>query len=112
MIQSPATPTLLFMPSYEIYGHVLILLGLNEEAKDMFEKALMERMGRAQSIVGLARSHAALGNEKEAIYFYDYLKAQLDEADENNPLLEEAKLGIKLKGNPSILREKWQWPYL
>ena len=33
MIQSPATPTLLFMPSYEIYGHVLILLGLNEEAQ-------------------------------------------------------------------------------
>ena len=112
MIQSPATPTLLFMPSYEIYGHVLILLGLNEEAKDMFEKALMERMGRVQSIVGLARSHAALGNEKEAIYFYDYLKTQLNEADENNPFLEESKLGVKLKGNPSILREKWQWPYL
>ena len=112
MIQSPATPTLLFIPSYEIYGHVLLLLGLNEESKYMFEKSLMERMGRVQSLVGLARSHAVLGNQKEAVYFYEYLKNQLDEADENNPLLEEAKLGIKTKANPSILQDVWQWPYL
>ena len=112
MIQSPATPTLLFMPSYEIYGHVLLLLDLNEDAKQMFEKALLERMGRVQSIVGLARSHAALGNEKEATYFYEYLKNQLDEADKNNLFLEEAKLATKSKINYTAFREQWRWPYL
>ena len=112
MIQSPATPTLLFMPSYEVYGHVLLLLDLNDDAKEMFEKALLERMGRVQSLVGLARSHAALGNDKEANYFYDYLKTQLDEADENNPLLEETNFGTKSKIDLAVLREQWRWPYL
>ena len=78
----------------------------------MFEKALLERMGRVQSLVGLARSHAALGNDKEANYFYDYLKTQLDEADENNPLLEEANFGTKSKIDLAVLREQWRWPYL
>ena len=112
MKQSPATPTLLFMPSYEIYGHVLLILELDKKAKEMFEMAIMERMGRVQSIVGLARSHAMLGNVKEANYFYNFLQIQLKDADDTNPFIQEAKSWFKSEGNPLKLREQWHWPYL
>ena len=112
MVQSPATPTLLFMPSYEIYGHVLLLLDLNWKAKHMFENSLLERMGRVQSIVGLARAHAMVGNIKEATYFYTYLKNQLKNADDYNPFVAEANSWYNSDGNSTILQGQWHWPYL
>lgn len=114
MKQTPATPTLLFMPSYEIYGHLLLFLDFNEKAKEMFEKSLKERMGRTQSLVGLARSHAIIGNTEQADYFYGYILTQLHQADDGNLFVKEAKSwvesGGKLKNEE--LRKKWWWPYL
>ena len=112
MLASPATPTLLFMPSYEIYGHILLLFDLYTEAKQMFEMALLERMGRVQSIVGLARSHAMIGNVNEATYFYTYLEKQLNDSDDNNPFLQEARNWRTSKETRFMLREQWKWPYL
>ena len=40
MIQSSATPTLLYMPSYEIYGYVLLVTKEYKKAKDEFEASL------------------------------------------------------------------------
>ena len=112
MTQSPATPTLLFIPSFEIYGHVLLLLDLYEDAKYMFELSIQQRMGRIQSIIGLARSHAMLQNRKEADYFYKYIQDQLSGADKNNPFVEEAQAWLESKGDHSAVHDLWKWPYL
>ena len=110
MKQTPATPTLLFMPSYEIYGHILLLLEMYGEAQNMFQMAIEERMGRVQSIIGLARSHAMLNNKKEASYFYNYTLNQLVDADKNNAFVKEAKHWMNFAD--THVRGYWQWPYL
>ena len=50
MIQSLATVTLLYMPSYEILGYVLLAFEKYEHALDMFEKSLVEKMGRTSAV--------------------------------------------------------------
>ena len=112
MIQSPSTPTLLFMPSYEIFGHVLFFLDYHAKAKDMFEMSLKERMGRTLSIVGLARSHAMLGDSSKADYFYTYLRNQMPEAHETNKILKEATSWITSGGNINSVVDQLRWPYL
>ena len=62
MIQSSATPTLLYMPSYEVLGYVLLAKQRYKQARGMFEASLEERMGRTLSLLGLARAHSMLGN--------------------------------------------------
>ena len=111
MIQSSATPSLLFIPSYEIYGHVLLFLGKYSEAKDMFEFSLEERMGRTLSLLGLARAHAMLGNTQQADYFYQYLRTQLQDADEDNMVLNEADSWNMGYITAETLRDNWFWPY-
>ena len=111
MIQSAATPSLLFMPSYEIYGHVLIFLGKYSEAKEMFESSLEERMGRTLSLLGLARAHAMLGNSQQADYFYQYLKTQLQQADQDNLVIKEAENWARPNKTEETLRDNWFWPY-
>ena len=111
MIQSSATASLLFMPSYEIYGHVLLFLERYVDAKEMFEASLKERMGRTLSLLGLARSHAMLGNEEKADYFYHYLKTQLQQADNDNPVVEEAKQWSQSNGQAEAIQDHWFWPY-
>ena len=111
MIQSSATVTLLYMPSYEIYGHVLLFFDKYAEAKEMFETSLQERMGRAVSLLGLARAHAMLGNKQQADYFYKYLRKQLRQADKNNPMVKEAKRWSKSSSQAEKLRNRWFFPY-
>ena len=112
MTQSPSTPTLLFIPSFEIYGHVLLLLDLYEDAKNMFELSIQQRMGRVQSIIGLARAHAILQNRKQADYFYKYIQDQLSEADKNNPFVNEAQAWLESEDDDLAVRVLWKWPYL
>ena len=111
MIQSAATPTLLFMPSFEIYGHVLLSLEKYAEAKAMFEDSLQERMGRTLSILGLARAHALLGNVQQANYFYKYLRKQLKKADNDNPMVKEAERWSTSHGQAETLRDQLFLPY-
>ena len=108
MIQSSVTVTLLYMPSWEVYGHVLLVLEKYQRAKEIFEASLERRMGRTLSLVGLARAHALLGNTKEADYFYQYLKLQLSDADEGNPVVREAESWLKSR---HAMREDWFLPY-
>jgi len=111
MIQSAATPSLLFMPSYEVYGHVLLFFEKYAEAKEMFEASLEDRAGRSLSLLGLARAHSMLGNKQKADYFYLYLKTQLQQADKGNLMVEEAKLWTESKIPAEKLRNQWFWPY-
>ena len=111
MIQSSATVTLLYMPSYEVLGYVLLAFKQYEAAKEMFEKSLVEKMGRTLSLLGLARSHFMLGSKEKADYFYMYLKTQLQEADENNPVVAEAENAVKSDSDAEELKQQWIWPY-
>ena len=69
-------------------------------------------MGRAQSLIGLARSHAMLNNTKKADYFYQYIVKQMQSADDNNLFVKEAKIWLASGGDSKGLREQWLWPYL
>ena len=118
MIQSSATPTLLYMPSYEIYGYVLLVTKEYKKAKEEFEASLEEKMGRTLSLLGLARAclaraHSLLGNTKQATYFYQYLSSQLKHADEGNLAVREAEnwaSSSKSKIAAEKLRDDWFWP--
>jgi len=97
-----------FIPSYEVYGHVLLFLDRYVEAKHMFEESLLENnIGRTISLLGLARSHAMLGKKKQAMFFYQYLKDQYRHAAEDNPVVKEAQSYLKTKRN----LVEWFWPY-
>ena len=115
MKETSQTPTILLIPSFELYGHVLLFVGDIREAKDMFEKSLKRRVGRVLSIIGLARAHALLGNSEQATFFYHYLADQLSDAKLGNPFLEEANVWLKYyptTGNRTLTRGYWTWPYL
>ena len=115
MIQSSATPTLLFMPSYEIFGYVLLVIQRYDQAKQMFEASLEERMGRTHSLLGLARAHSMLGNKKKATYFYKYLRTQLQQADKDlflgldNLAVREADSWLNSPKSRNQA-ENWFWP--
>ena len=116
MIPTNRTPTILFMPSFEIYGHVLLLFKKYTEAKEMFEESLQERMGRTLALLGLARAHSMLGTKLDnkttkADYLYNYLRTQLKDADEDNPVKKEAERWLKSKDDPETLRNHWFSPY-
>ena len=116
MKQTPSTPTILFMPSYEIYGHILLFLDQPRQAQKMFETSLEERMGRTQSLIGLARSHS-MQNKKKADFFYGYIKDQLKNADklfgqDYNLFVKEADAWLNGEANQNNQRDLWQWPYV
>ena len=111
MIQSSVTQTLLFMPSFEIYGHVLLCLGKYKKAKAMFEASLQKRMGRSLSLLGLARAYALLGNVQRADYFYKYLRKQLKNADNDNPMVKESEQWAMSHGLSETLLDQLFLPY-
>ena len=80
----------------------------------MFEKSLIMVMGRAHSLVGLARSHGMLGNKEKAAFFYSYLRDQMAFADKGNLFVEEANTWLnapdKLQFN--LTRPLWKFPYI
>ena len=101
------------MPSYEIYGYVLLVTKEYKRAKGEFEASLEEKMGRTLSLLGLARTHSLLGNTKQATFFYQYLRSQLQQADEGNLAVREAEnwaSSSKSKIAAEKLRDDWFWP--
>ena len=52
-----------------------------------------------------------IGNKEKADYFYNYLKTQLQEADDNNPVLAEAENAVKSETDAEELKQQWIWPY-
>jgi len=109
MKQTYLTVTLLFIPSYELYGQVLLMLEEYEEAAQMFEKSILNTMGRTNSLVGLARSHAMLGHQEDADYFYGYVKEQLEGADKGNLYVREVNKWFKNK-SPQEIKSFFKWP--
>ena len=52
-----------------------------------------------------------LGNSHQADYFYKYLRTQLEDADEDNMVLNEAENWDMGYITAETLRENWFWPY-
>ena len=86
------------------------MLGWYEEARRLFVRSLQERVGRTKGYVGLARSHAALGNKEEASFFYQVVLDQLEEADGANRHVKEAREWMET-GEVWEVKQYWSWPY-
>lgn len=96
-----------FILPTEIYGHVLLFLERFSDAKKMFEQSLLDYgVGKAISLLGLARSHLMLGNTKKATFFYKYLRDQYSKADKDNPVVKEADSWITERKIEELF-----WPY-
>ena len=60
-------------PVYELYGEILLDLDRPSDAVEKFETSLVRMPNRPRSLLGLARAHAAVGNEEEAAEAYGAL---------------------------------------
>ena len=78
-------------PPEEMLGEVLLELDRPAEALEAFEFALSRQAGRAASLLGIARAHAALGHDEEAGRAYHRLFEQWTDADAEIPALQEVR---------------------
>ena len=85
----PATP----MPPHELLAVELAALGRQEEALPAWRDQLARTPRRTQSLLGLARTATALGDETAAREAYAALAAAWSAADEEVPGLVEARAG-------------------
>lgn len=60
-------------PLYEMYGEVLVDLGRHEDAIQQFETSLLRMPNRPRSLLGMARSQAAIGQADLAAEYYQML---------------------------------------
>ena len=76
-------------PIHELAGEVLLAFGQSMEAADRFEQSLLRMPNRPLSLIGAARSYAAM-NEKDMASekFHAYLAVR---TDDSHPAVREAK---------------------
>ncbi len=60
-------------PVHELYGEILMDLNRPQESVEMFETSLLRMPNRPRSLLGLARSYVAMGNDQEAGEAYQSL---------------------------------------
>ena len=60
-------------PVHELYGEILMDLNRPQESVEMFETSLVRMSNRPRSLLGLARSYIAMGNDQEAGEAYQSL---------------------------------------
>jgi tetratricopeptide (TPR) repeat protein len=78
-------------PAAELFGEVLLELERPREAAVEFERALARWPNRSLSLLGLARSSAALGDRDTARRHYERLLGNWRSADPGQPELQEAQ---------------------
>ena len=78
-------------PPHELLGQVLHTLGRYREARDAFQASLARMPRRTASLLGLARTAAALGDDTSATEAYRELAAIWRSADSDFRALEEAR---------------------
>ncbi len=81
-------------PVHELYGELLLDLGRAEDAAEMFETSLQRMANRPRSLLGLARAHAAMGNEMVAAENYGKVAALWADR-EGVPGLDEARTFVE-----------------
>lgn len=77
-------------PSHELLGEVLLELGRPAEAATAFEASLLRMPGRARSLLGSARAHAAAGDRTTAAERFATLRANW-EGQQTLPGYQEAE---------------------
>jgi tetratricopeptide (TPR) repeat protein len=82
-----------WLPSRELYGEILLVLGRGREAAEQFDLALQRTPNRALSLLGRARAAAMSGDRKGAARYYTALAEQWKRADS------------ELEDLPEVLRE-------
>ena len=84
-------------PIHELYGEELLAAGKAEEATAQFSASLLRTPNRPLSLLGLARSYAALGDEDAAKKQYQKLADVWKDRD--FPVLEEANRYLAAAGD-------------
>ena len=74
-------PPAVIKPSHELFGEMLLEVGMPREARAEFNRALELAPKRARSLLGLARAAKAMGDSVGASKAYDELQAVWHRAD-------------------------------
>jgi tetratricopeptide (TPR) repeat protein len=84
-------------PIHELYGEALLEANRADDAADQFARSLQRTPNRPLSLLGLARSYAALGDEEAAKKQYQKLADVWKDRD--FPVLEEANRYLAATGD-------------
>jgi tetratricopeptide (TPR) repeat protein len=84
-------------PIHELYGEELLAANRADEAQAQFSASLLRTPNRPLSLLGLARSYAALGDEEAAKKQYQKLADVWKDRD--FPVLEEANRYLASTGD-------------
>ena len=87
----PSGPASPIKPSHELYGQLLAKTGKHSEAIAAFRTSMSRTPNRAPSLLGLARSSAAVGDMETAHESYEALRRFLKDADPGVPFLKEVR---------------------
>lgn len=93
----PLGPPKPIKPAPELLGEVLLELGRPRDALEPFQQALRRNANRTLSVLGLARTAAALGDVESARAQYRGLLTNYNQADADLPELKEARLALEDK---------------
>jgi tetratricopeptide (TPR) repeat protein len=86
----PVTPGPL-EPARELYGYMLLDRGMAKEALTAFEATMAKEPNRFNDLAGAAKAAQALGDTAKAKVAYEKLVALASAADDDRPVLTEAK---------------------
>lgn len=87
----PSGPASPIKPSHELYGELLAKTGKHAEAIAAFQTSMSRTPNRTRSLLGLARSSAAVGDMETARKSYETLRRFLKDADPHVPFLKEVR---------------------
>jgi tetratricopeptide (TPR) repeat protein len=90
-LDPPSGPAYPLKPSHELHGEVLAAAGKHQEAVREFQTSLMRTPNRTASLLGLARSSAAIGDSETAARSYETLQRFLRDANPDVAFLAEVR---------------------
>jgi tetratricopeptide (TPR) repeat protein len=90
-LDPPSGPVFPLKPSHELYGEVLAAAGRHSEAVKEFQTSLQRTPNRTASLLGLARSSSAAGDQETAARAYQTLQRILSEASPDVAFLAEVR---------------------
>lgn len=94
MLPPPLGLPIPVIPAPELLGEVLLELKRPSEAAERFEQALRRNANRTRSVLGLARSMAALGRHDEAHTHYRAVLESYANADVDRSEIAEARTAV------------------
>jgi tetratricopeptide (TPR) repeat protein len=90
-LDPPSGPVFPLKPSHELYGESLAAAGRHQAAAKEFQTSLQRTPNRTLSLLGLARSAAAVGDSETAARSYQTLQKFLSDADPDVSFLAEVR---------------------